>query len=73
MLDTMEAVSSGNVSINKVSEMYGVPKTTLKDRLRGRVVYGTKPGPKPYWRCSEERELIDHLTKLSDLGMGKTR
>ena len=40
MLESMEAVSSGNVSINKASEMYGV---TLKDRLSGRVVHGTKP------------------------------
>ena len=55
------------------SEMYGVPRTTLKDRLSGRVVHGTKPGPKPYLCHSEERELVDHLKKLSDLGMAKTR
>ena len=69
----IEADSAGIMSINKASEMYGVPRTTLKDRLSGRVVHGTKPGPKPYLRHSEERELVDHLTKLSDLGMGKTR
>ena len=73
MVDAMEAASAGNMSINKASEMYGVPRTTLKDRLNGRVVHGTKPGPKPYLRHSEERELVDHLTKLSDLWMGKTR
>ena len=73
MIDAMEAASAGNMSINKASEMYGVPRTTLKDRLNGRVVHGTKPGPKPYLRHSEERELVDHLTKLSDLGMGKKK
>ena len=39
MLDAMEAASSGNVSLNKASELYGVPKTTLKDRLSGRVAH----------------------------------
>ena len=72
MRDAMEAASSGNVSINKASELYGVPKKTLKDRLSGRVVHGTKPGPKPYLR-PEEEELVDHLTKLSDVGLPKTR
>jgi hypothetical protein len=71
MRDAMEAASSGNISINKASELYGVPKTTLKDRLSRRVVHGTKPGPKPYLR--PEEELVDHLTKLSDVGLPKTR
>ena len=73
MRDAMEAASSGNISINKASELYGVPKTTLKDRLSGRVAHGTKPGPKPYLHPEEEKELVDHLTKLSDTGLPKTR
>ena len=73
MRDAMEAASSGNVSINQASELYGVPKTMLKDRLSGRVAHGTKPGPKPYLRSEEEKELVDHLTKLSDMGLPKTR
>ena len=44
--------------------MYGVS---------GQVVHGTKSGPKPYLRYSEERKLVDHLKKLSDLGIGKSR
>ena len=73
MRDAMEAASSGNISINKASELYGVPKTTLKDRLSRQVVHGTKPGPKPYLRPEEEKELVDRLTKLSDVGLPKTR
>ena len=68
----MEAASSGNISINKASELYGVPETTLKDRLSGRVVHRTKPGPKPYLR-PEEKELVNYLTKLLDVGLPKTR
>ena len=35
VVDAMEAASAGNMSINKASEMYGVPRTMLKDRLNG--------------------------------------
>ena len=34
---------------------------------KSRVVHGTKPGPKPYLRPEEEKELVDHLTKLWDV------
>ena len=53
--NAMEAASSGNVSISKASEMYSVWKTTLKDRLSGWVVHGTKPVPRLYLHSSEER------------------
>ena len=42
----MEAASRGE-GVNRLAEMYGVPSTTMKDRISGRVVHGTKPGPKP--------------------------
>ena len=44
-----------------------------KDRRSGRVAHGTKPGPKPYLHPEEKKELVDHLTKLSDMGLPKTR
>ena len=43
----MEAVSQGE-GVNRSAVMYGVPSTTLKDRISGRVVHGTRPGPRPY-------------------------
>ena len=54
MRNAMEAASSGTVSANKAADMYGVPRSTLKDRLSGRIVHGVKPGPRPYLRESEE-------------------
>ena len=45
MLAAMEAARQGTLSINKAAIFHGVPKTTLKDRPSGRVVYGTIPGP----------------------------
>ena len=66
MIHAMEAVFYGNISINKASEMYGVPRTTLKDRLSGRVVHGTKRGPKPYLHPYEERESSSKIVQFRD-------
>ena len=46
--DAIEAASTGDVSANKAADVYGVPRSTLKDRLKGRVVHGVKPGPRTY-------------------------
>ena len=48
------------------------PRSTLKDRLNGRVKHGTNPGPKPYL-TAKEAELMSHLFQAADLGFGKTR
>ena len=41
MRDAMEAASSsGTVSANKAANMYGVPRSTLKDH---HVIHGVKP------------------------------
>ena len=73
MAEAMECGTSGTTSINKAADLYGVPKTTLKDRLSGRVIPGSCPGPKPYLQSSEETELASHLLSASSIGLGKTR
>ena len=61
------------LSGNKAADLHGVPRSTLKDRLSGRVKHGTKPGPKPYLSAEEEAELTSHLLQAADLGFGKIR
>ena len=58
---------------NKAADMYGVPRSMLKDWLSGRVVPGVNPGPRQYLRESEDIELAEHLKELAKIGMGKTR
>jgi hypothetical protein len=53
----MEAVSRRE-GVNRSAEMYGVPSTTLKDRISGRVVHKTKAGPKPYLNRDEEENCL---------------
>lgn len=57
MTAAIEAVEYGNSGINRAAMTHGVPKTTLKDRLSGRVEHGSKPGPDPYLNDEEEAEL----------------
>ena len=59
--------------INKIAVLYGVPKSTLYDRISGRARHGTKPGPSPYLDPIEEQELADHLITVAKIGYGKTR
>ena len=73
MARAIECAQSGTTSYNKAAEVHGVPKSTLKDRLSGRVEAGCLPGPRPYLQPSEEVELTSHLLSASKIGLGKTR
>jgi len=72
MKAAMKAVSEG-LSVNQASRYYGVPKTTLHDRVSGRVIHGVKPGPRPYLSPAEEEELGNYLKDCAKMGYGKTR
>ena len=72
MLSAIDTVRNG-MTANKAAIMHGIPRSTLKDRLSGRVHHGTKPGPRPYLQPSEEKELTDYLRTAAKIGYGKTR
>ena len=69
----MKSVMDDSLSANRAADLHGVPQSTLKDRLSGRVIHGAKPGPKPYLTVDEEAELSQHLLQASAMGLGKTR
>ena len=73
MLGAIRAVREGEFGVNRAALEYGVPRTTLKDRLSGRVTHGSQSGAKPYLSREEEKELFDFLITCSNLGYGKTR
>ena len=53
MLDAMKAVQDGSPITTAAR-----PKTSLFNRIKGRVIHGVKPGPKQYLRAEEEAELL---------------
>ena len=73
MLQAIETVKSGKLGVNRAALEHNVLRTTLKDRISGRVVHGTNMGPKPYLTYEEEKELVDFLLMCSRIGYGKTR
>ena len=50
-----------------------MPKTTLHDRVSGRVVHDINHGLKPYLNSAEEKELGSYLKHCAKVGYGKTR
>ena len=74
MVGALDAVLNKHLPANKAAKLYGVPPSTLKDRLSGRVVHsGVNPGPKQYLTKQEVKELTDHLVLSAKVGYGKTR
>lgn len=69
----MEAVMNGELGVNRSALLHGVPKTTLKDRIAGRIKHGTKPEPVAYLNAKEEEELVNFLFGCSTMGYGKTK
>ena len=68
MVGAMDAVAEGRMGVNRAALEFGVPPTTLKDRIAGRVVHGTKSGPKPYLTHEEEQKLVEFLINCSKMG-----
>ena len=56
MKAALKAVEDGE-SISQAGREYGIPVSTLHDRVSGKVVHGVKPGPRPYLTSGEEKEL----------------
>ena len=73
MSAAIKAIQNGTGSINRIALDHGVPPSTLKDRLSGRVIHGKKTVPVPYLDSQEEAALEDYLLQASSVGYGKTR
>ena len=72
METALDAVKNGE-SILRAAREHGVPRQTLRDRVNGKVVHGTKPGPKPFLSSTEENELSNFLLDVAKAGYGKSR
>ena len=60
MTKAMEAVSNGS-SVTKAAVDYCVSHSTLHDRIYGKVIHGTKSGPRKYLTSLEKEQLVLHL------------
>ena len=58
MLAATKAVIEGGMSVCQAAELHQVPKSTLGDRVSGRVLPGDRSGPHTYLSREEEEELV---------------
>ena len=72
MCHAFEAVTNGS-SIRRAAEEYNVPRSTLGDRISGRVVPGIKSGPSKYLSTQEEDELVQFLLDCASIGYPRGR
>lgn len=61
------------MGVSRAAREFGVPASSLRDHLAGRVTHGVNPDAKPYLSSKEESELAVYLTTTSKAGYGKTR
>ena len=73
MEKAMAAVEKGELTLRKASIQYSVPKSTLHDRLTGKVSFNARAGPTPYLTHSEEDELASFLVYTAKIGYPFTR
>ena len=72
MVGALKAVSEG-MGVNRAALEYWVPKSTLKDRVSGRVSHGCKSGRAPYLTHGEEEELYHYLLTCANISYPKRR
>ena len=64
---------AGGESVRKAAEKYGVPKSTLQDRLSSRTAFGARSGPPRYLSDDEEEELVQFLMRSARIGYAKSK
>jgi len=69
----MDAVIEGSSTVRCAAVEYGVPRSTLGDRISGRVIPGTKSGPAKYLTNEEEDELVQFLLDCASVGYPRGR
>ena len=66
-----ESVKNGEMSSRQPSEVFGVPKSTLHDRIMGKVLFGSQSGPRRF--LSEKEELVVFLTHCATIRYPQSR
>ena len=65
----IDMVRKGVMNKKQASTTYGVPRTTLLDKLAGRVPEApTKPGPAPVLTKAEEEVLVNYCNLMAEIG-----
>ena len=74
MMSASRAVRENHIPVKRAAITYGVPQTTLGQRILGRVdPETTSSGPSPQLSQEEEAIFVEHLRSMAVLGYGKVK
>ena len=59
MVAAIDAVKDSTMGVLPAAKQYSVPQQTLGDRVSGKVIYGTNPGPKPFPNCCRRERVVE--------------
>jgi len=65
----VSAVRNGDVSIRKASELYSLPRETIRRHVQG-ISTSSKPGPAPFLGYENEEMLKEACDELNKIGHG---
>ena len=67
------AVNEGTYTYREASIKYSVPKSTLWDRVSGKVAFGAVSGPERYLNDTEEEQLVKFLIGAAKIGFPRSK
>ena len=73
MSKALSALVTWGMSVREAASHFGVPKSTLGDRVSGGVQSGAISGPTTYLMADKETELVWFLVRCSKIGYPKSR
>ena len=73
MQKALQAVKLDGASVRKAAMEYGVPRSTPRDPVSGRVTHGILSGPPKYLSEEDEDELLRFILGFASVGYHKTR
>ncbi len=73
MQQACKSVEEGELSIRRAAESFDIPRSTLYDRISGKVAIGSRSGPPCYLNDAEEGELVNFILGCSKVGYSRSR
>ena len=63
-------VKEEGVSVRKAANHYKIPRSTLNDRVSGRIEMGAKPGRKQALPIKIEEQIVEKTLQSAEAGFG---
>jgi len=70
MSSIVKQVKVGQLSVYKAGKIYNLPKTTILDKVHGRVVVTAQPGPTPCLATSQADRVVKLVLDMTERGSG---